>query len=564
MLILFVALTVVSVFWYLAASSSYSRLFNTGESGENDLVQRLVDFPRPERLEPPAEIVRTIFVEEGEDDEDEAAYVPVFANRIVHLDLKGAPPKVRYLKELFLLLKQLGATGILLEYEDVFPYRGSLGNISAANAWSPADVQGVNLLAEENRLEIIPLVQTFGHLEFVLKLDVFQHLREVKDMPPVICPSEDQSLDLLFAMLRQVAEAHPKATKIHIGADEVYSELMGKCDECRQRMALNNWMQSDLFLSHVARIASFVREELKLQPLMWDDEFRSIGETELHQWKLGQLVGIVVWNYQPTLQISADIWSKYVNVFDCIWVASAFKGATGSDQVVTNIRHHMQNHQSWMDFVSQYRQRGAAASSKFQGIMMTGWQRFDHFSVLCELLPVSLPSLAYNLLLMQHANNMGRIDALATRLLRCQASPLQSTAASEPEAAGSYTVICQFPGAPVWTAVQNFVQARQQYWQLMANSVVRGWMTDYQRDHQFSNPIHMKSIANELTLLKYALQTVVDECRSSFQSVYVDHFTADEWLATHVQPIQSQVDKLIQTAELLSSKHVWPRRPLHF
>lgn len=39
-------------------------------------------------------------------------YIP--KKRIVHLDLKGAPPRVEFLKKLFPLLKNMGATGILI------------------------------------------------------------------------------------------------------------------------------------------------------------------------------------------------------------------------------------------------------------------------------------------------------------------------------------------------------------------------------------------------------------------------------------------------------------------
>jgi hypothetical protein len=33
----------------------------------------------------------------------------------------------------------------------------------------------------------------------------------------------------------------------------------------------------------------------------------------------------------------------------------------------------------------------------FDGIMITGWSRYDHFLSLCELLPYSIPSLAFSM-----------------------------------------------------------------------------------------------------------------------------------------------------------------------
>ena len=33
----------------------------------------------------------------------------------------------------------------------------------------------------------------------------------------------------------------------------------------------------------------------------------------------------------------------------------------------------------------------------FDGIMLTGWSRYDHFLSLCELLPYSIPSMAFSL-----------------------------------------------------------------------------------------------------------------------------------------------------------------------
>ena len=51
-------------------------------------------------------------------------YIP--RRRVVHLDLKGAPPKLTYLKNLFPLFASAGATAILIEYEDMFPFKGDI------------------------------------------------------------------------------------------------------------------------------------------------------------------------------------------------------------------------------------------------------------------------------------------------------------------------------------------------------------------------------------------------------------------------------------------------------
>lgn len=125
-------------------------------------------------------------------------------HRLVHIDFKGAPPKLLYLQKIFPLIKKFGGTGLLLEWEDMFPWSGNLSPIAAGNAYSKADIKEILKMAAANELEVIPLIQTFGHVEFALKLPDFAHLREVQESPQALCPSYNASTKFIEQMIDQV------------------------------------------------------------------------------------------------------------------------------------------------------------------------------------------------------------------------------------------------------------------------------------------------------------------------------------------------------------------------
>ena len=163
---------------------------------------------------------------------DGQRYIP--RQRVVHLDLKGAPPLMSYLKSILPLLKEAGATALLVEYEDMFPYWGRLKNIAAKNAYSVEEIKKFQHWASKYGLMIIPLVQTFGHLEHALKLADFYDLREVSAYPQSLCPSRNGSWYLVKEMIDQMTELHPEARWLHIGCDEVFQ--LGMCSICTERL----------------------------------------------------------------------------------------------------------------------------------------------------------------------------------------------------------------------------------------------------------------------------------------------------------------------------------------
>lgn len=197
-------------------------------------------------------------------------------------------------------------------------------------------------------LSVMPLLQTFGHLEFALKLETFQDLREVPESPQSICPSFNKSLDFLEVMITQMIDLHigsvsnsnkseslnksmpttdyllPNFTHIHIGCDEVYR--MGECSRCR------NKNRNELFLAHVRTVSSFIQKKWPhLKVVIWDDMLRQMELLDLQNSQIGSLVEPMVWVYTEDIYrfVTTQNWDKYATVFSTVWTASAFKGAHG-------------------------------------------------------------------------------------------------------------------------------------------------------------------------------------------------------------------------------------------
>lgn len=458
--------------------------------------------------------------------------------KLVHLDLKGAPPKVHYLEKVFPLIRKWGATGLLIEYEDMFPYWGPLSEIASEFAYSPECVSSILRLAEENNLSIIPLVQSIGHFEFVLKHEKFRSIREVPNYPMALCPSNEDSLLIVCMMIDQVMELHPGIRYFHIGADEVYH--LGVCERCKRRMSEENLSPQQLFLIHVKAVLGHIKNtHPTITSIMWDDMLRHTELPILMNSGLGDMVEPMVWHYLSDFRLPIDIWDKYLKVFPNIWFASAFKGATGANAYATNIAYHLDNHTVWLDVMA----REGSKFKKVQGCALTGWQRYDHYAVLCELLPQALPSLGMCLMMLQQGSFTAEVHTSVSQDLKFL-SPIPLNPFQR------YPVPpCQFPGSEIYTSLMAFLHLDATYEEFVRDERVLTWMNDYMMEKRFSNPVHIEPILAQCYAILDGLTKIHSQLEKALKEVFYDH-TVEEWLKVFIEPKIRKISDAVEKAKL--------------
>ena len=329
--------------------------------------------------------------------------------KVVHIDLKGSPPKLDYLLYVMKLSKTFGADGFLIEYEDMFPWDGKLKKLRCKNAYSKDNIKSITEMAKKLDMIIIPLVQTFGHMEFVLKHPEFAKLRRNPSDEKSICPIQNGSIALIQEMIDQVIVLHPDSEWFHVGGDEVFG--LGTCMSCREHIMSS----TDLYIHHMTRVLHYLAVQKtssggKVNGIIWEDMIRRWPVEKLKRFQ--NLATVMVWRYLPDIETGFpyDMWDRYKDVFSPIWVASAFKGAEQQNSDYVNPNPRINNHMNWVKKMVDLKKKDV----NIEGIVLTGWSRYDHRLPLCETLPAGIPIMA----LLLSATDIGDIKLVVQNVSR--------------------------------------------------------------------------------------------------------------------------------------------------
>ncbi|XP_077864882.1 hexosaminidase D-like [Saccoglossus kowalevskii] len=455
--------------------------------------------------------------------------VPDKYYRLVHLDLKGAPPKISYFAKVFPLFRKLGANGLLVEYEDMFPYVGELKDIAAPNAYSATDVIYLQQLAKENGLEIIPLIQTFGHMEFVLKHDKFKYLRENIMYPASICPSHPDTMRLIKSMITQMMSLHRRIKYLHIGCDEVFQ--LANCQLCKHKLRTEYRDSQTLFLAHVKNVALHIKDSYpQIKPIIWDDMLRRISKSSLEG--LGDLVEPMVWIYSRSFGWvqTPYLWPKYLDVFSNVWTASAFKGSSGPHTYYCDVPSHIYNHHTWLTEVNRY-----IPYENFRGYALTGWQRFVFFTKYC----------GFTVDVYTNVSKLLGFPSVAPFTIN-ERTPISFIFQSVVKEIGSFPGNGIYAGTLMLAAFENSDYLKKYDDEHFGNAL--SWMTDYQIKVGRIGHKQIENVIQDTTPGVIFLSSLKQYMIKEMQQVF-DENTVEEWIDVYLRPWTDKFDSTLQKAQ---------------
>ena len=166
----------------------------------------------------------------------------------------------------------MGLNAFMLYTEDTYEVEGYPYFGYMRGRYTKAELKELDKYALALGIELIPCIQTLGHLHTHLK---WAAAARYKDSDGNLYPGKDDTYRLIDAMLDTVTECFT-TKRIHIGMDE--TNQLGRGN----RLTLEGYRpESELYMEHLGRVTEMVKAR-GLRPMMWSDmmmHFVAVGDT---------------------------------------------------------------------------------------------------------------------------------------------------------------------------------------------------------------------------------------------------------------------------------------------
>lgn len=164
---------------------------------------------------------------------------------------RNAVMKPDTVKKMIDILEMVGYNSLILYMEDTYevdnqPYFGYL-----RGRYSKEEIKEMDAYAAEHGVELIPFIQTLGHLGRVQNWPVYAKLFDVED---VLCIGEEPVYELIEDMFRTLNECFTSRI-VQIGMDE--ANMLGLGNYLRK----NGYRDRlDIFCEHLERVAAIAKK----------------------------------------------------------------------------------------------------------------------------------------------------------------------------------------------------------------------------------------------------------------------------------------------------------------
>jgi hexosaminidase len=287
------------------------------------------------------------------------------AFRGIHLDLKGLPPTPQRAIQILDVIVAAHCNFLLIEWEDMLPWTVD-PEFRNATAYSVSDVVQLCRTARERGVEVVPLVQTLGHMETFLSLPRYRQLREIDDLADTLHPLAEGAGDLIRGLIDDVLRLIPNVRYFHLGGDEAIT--LGSHPASRKFIEQHG--KAALYLKHIEPLLDHLASR-GIRPILWHDM--------MHDWprealaRLASKADLMVWGYgegpdETKGHYHTAVIERFQQAKVALWAATAYKGADGCTMDLPSLGSRAQNAMAWL----QLSQRIA-----FKGIVATGWSRYS-------------------------------------------------------------------------------------------------------------------------------------------------------------------------------------------
>ncbi len=180
---------------------------------------------------------------------------------------RNAVITVEHIKTWMQRLALLGYNMIMLYTEDTYELPGEPYFGYQRGAYTEKELREIDAYAARLNIEIIPCIQTLGHLEKILRHSAYH---QVRDTGSVMLVGEKKTYELIDKMIGHWKKIC-RTNRIHIGMDETHDIGRGR------HLDLHGYRDGfSLFNEHLAEVVKLCKKH-KLKPMIWSDMYFRLG-----------------------------------------------------------------------------------------------------------------------------------------------------------------------------------------------------------------------------------------------------------------------------------------------